>query len=166
MDTESPSPAVVLAIRERQEKLRSLLAIQDKAFEDAEREAATKKAIAQQTRDDLHELAAFLGGCIAKEHEPDAQQPPNALEHAQISSPANFGKKRLIADHVAKFLSDGNFHQTAKILDYLTQNGIAVTAEKKLARISQIMSLDARFESTRGYGWRLVDRSSAGDSAS
>ncbi|WP_139191630.1 hypothetical protein [Variovorax sp. CF079] len=54
-----------------------------------------------------------------------------------------------------QILSDGSWKTTEELLDELHKRGVQLTAENKLQRLSQILSLNSNFKNQRGRGWAL-----------
>jgi hypothetical protein len=72
------------------------------------------------------------------------------------SGPSSFRTQR---DQVAavcfQILSDGSWRSTEELLEELTKRGVQLTAENKLQRLSQILSMSNSFRNQRGRGWSL-----------
>ena len=63
-----------------------------------------------------------------------------------------------------EILRDGSTRPTEELLEELTKRGVVLTAENKLQRLSQILSMNRMFKNQRSKGWSL-DISPAGESA-
>lgn len=85
--------------------------------------------------------------------------------------PSSFRTQRDQASALCfQILSDGRWRTTEELVDELTKRGFVLTAENKLQRLSQILSMNEQFKNQRGRGWSLdvssvLDVSSANETS-
>jgi hypothetical protein len=139
----SPSSAVVLAVRERFERLTlALPQIQDdvatalKAYEaQAARLASAKK--------EIDELTQFLN------------EQGDAVEAPVIGKVAMSANMQVLM-RVRSLLSDGRPRPTRDIYEALLRDGQVFTAMNPAQRLSQLLSSSDWFVSDRAQGWTLA----------
>jgi hypothetical protein len=62
----------------------------------------------------------------------------------------------MIADAVARYLSDGGPLKTPAIVEKLRSEGVSIPGSNHAQYVSQILHRDGRFKSNRAEGWSLI----------
>lgn len=162
------SPPVVAAVRERQAKLRDLLAEQMETAKRHRQIAEASQQVADTTRAELDELAVWLqmnAPAIAENVQTPAPTAPLFESKASASSTPLLLRRNAVKDAVrAVALQLGEaapWFQSEEVVSALAAKNLVLDVQHPVVRASQVLTLDSRFEHVRGYGWRLKKRTPA-----
>lgn len=67
------------------------------------------------------------------------------------------GQKDMIVIAAVDLLRDGSWRTTEELTNAMLGQGLPISAANPQQRVSQVLSLDARFRTQRGKGWALVE---------
>lgn len=173
MESLTPTPLVIDALRSHREALRVELADRMRSKEhaektvrgatellvNAERLLASNVEAEQQTRQKLQEVQDLLN-----KHAPD----PIAVFVADEQSSNNEEKiagqaaREAVTNAAVELLAGGKKVTPGQVFFHLNKLGIKLDVQRPIARISQILHQDDRFMHDRNSGWLLKGESPGG----
>jgi hypothetical protein len=99
----------------------------------------------------------MLGSVAASEA---AGKAASILMHSGVAQPQTADRQisQEIGHRAFILLKNHQFLKTSEIYGQLVKDGLILTAQKPVQRISQILSADTRFKADRANGWSLVEK--------
>ena len=154
MNTNLQAPAVIRAVRDRLSKIDSERAeadLEEERMRSLYEQARAKREAIDRDKGDLLGYLESVGA------EPDRNQALADLSNA-VKAAAAGDRSRvqdLVIPTILDLLSDGRRMKLPSLVAALEARGALPNTLNRSSRVSQILSLDSRFESDRTTGWGM-----------